>query len=151
LHHLFGLYQGNIAGSQWTTLSPPFSTKGIRCLTIEPGSLFIGTQGDGVLLYEFITPSVSRDGIPDRFSLEQNYPHPFNPTTQLEFGISTLGFVSLRVYDLSGRGVATLVDERRPAGRYTVTWDAGGFSAGVYCCRLTCGPFTVTKKMVLLR
>jgi hypothetical protein len=147
----FGLYLGNIAGSQWTALSPPFSTTGIRCLTTEPGSLFMGTQGDGVLLYKFITPSVSRDGFPDRFSLEQNYPNPFNPTTRLEIGISTPGFVSVKVYDLLGRCVSTLVDERRPAGTYTVMWDAERFPAGVYLCRLTSGSFTATKKMVLLR
>jgi hypothetical protein len=88
---------------------------------------------------------------PDKFSLSQNYPNPFNPTTNLEFGISELGFVSLRVYDLVGKEVATLVNEKLAPGKYKYRFDGVGLPSGVYYYRLTTGEFTETNSMILLK
>jgi len=93
----------------------------------------------------------SNESAPGNFSLSQNYPNPFNPTTQLEFGIPDLEFVSLKVYDALGNEVRTLVNENKPAGRYTVTFDGSNFSSGFYFYKLTVGNYTDTKRMILLK
>ncbi len=85
------------------------------------------------------------------YKLEQNYPNPFNPTTNIAFSIKEAGFVSLKVYDLLGREVATLVSEIRPAGNYTVRFDAAGLGSGVYFYTLSSGGFSQTKKMMIVK
>jgi len=90
-------------------------------------------------------------GIPSMFDLSQNYPNPFNPSTNLEFGISDLGFVSLKVYNASGEEVATLVNEVKAAGYYTVNFNASGLSSGIYFYTLQVNNFTATKKMLLVK
>ncbi|MBK6773140.1 MAG: T9SS type A sorting domain-containing protein [Ignavibacteria bacterium] len=90
-------------------------------------------------------------GVPEKFELSQNYPNPFNPVTKLEFGISKLGFVTLKVYNSQGKEVATLVNEIKPAGRYDVTFDGSNFSSGVYFYKLESNGFIETKKMFLIK
>ena len=81
----------------------------------------------------------------------QNYPNPFNPVSHLEFGISDLGFVSLKVYDVLGREIKTLVNEIKPAGTYKIEFDGSNFASGVYFYRLEAGGFVQTKRMVLIK
>ena len=89
--------------------------------------------------------------IPGQFSLYQNYPNPFNPVTNLEFGISILGFVSLKVYDILGKEVVTLVNEKLSPGKYEVEFDGSGLPSGVYFYRLNAGESTDTKRMMLVK
>ena len=89
--------------------------------------------------------------IPDKFSLEQNYPNPFNPVTHLEFGISNLGFVSLKVFDVQGREVKTLINENKPAGRYKVEFDGSNLSSGIYLYTLNADGISETRRMILLK
>lgn len=88
---------------------------------------------------------------PLAFRLEQNYPNPFNPITNLQFTIVRRQLTTLRVHDLLGRGVATLVNEVKQSGAYSVQWDASGLPSGVYFYRLTSGAQSLTRKLVLLR
>ncbi len=88
---------------------------------------------------------------PARFALEQNYPNPFNPTTNFELQIAKLGLVTLKVCDVLGREVATLVNEELKPGAYKTTWDASGMPSGVYFYRMRASDFVETKKLVLLR
>jgi len=95
---------------------------------------------------------------PTEFALHQNYPNPFNPTTTIRFSVESASGrigdparVALKVFDVLGREVATLLDEVKPAGTYTVNFDARHLSSGVYYYRLTAGQFTQTKRMMLLR
>ncbi len=88
---------------------------------------------------------------PKEFSLAQNFPNPFNPSTMVSFGIGHASFVSLKVFDVLGRQVASLVNETKPAGHYTVNFSASHLASGVYYYTLTAGPFTETKKMILAR
>ncbi len=90
-------------------------------------------------------------GVPSYYSLSQNYPNPFNPTTNLEFGISDLGFVSLKIYDISGKEVASLVNEVKPAGYYTVSFNGANLSSGIYFYTIKAGDFVSTKRMILLK
>ena len=91
------------------------------------------------------------DNIPLRFSLEQNYPNPFNPVTTIRYQLSALSEVSLKVYDVLGREVVTLVQERQPAGKFAVKWDAKDFSSGVYFYKLTTGNNHTVCKMLLVK
>ena len=77
-----------------------------------------------------------REPVPGAFMLEQNYPNPFNPSTSFEFRVSSFGFVSLKVFDILGREIARLVNEVRPAGIYTVHWNASSLPSGIYFARL---------------
>jgi len=86
-----------------------------------------------------------------RFELDQNYPNPFNPTTHLRFTIADFLFTTLKVYDALGKEVATLVNGEMNPGRYTVRWDAGNLTSGVYFYRLQAGQFSETKKLVLMK
>ncbi len=96
-------------------------------------------------------------GIPVKFYLSQNYPNPFNPSTRLEFGISNLSFVSLKVYDAGGKEIATLVNENKPAGYYEVEWKSEGFASGVYFYKIVVNTgegannFSDTKRMLLVK
>lgn len=89
--------------------------------------------------------------LPAGFELAQNYPNPFNPATNIGFRIAKAGFVSLKVYDVAGREVATLVAENLAAGSYQYTWDGSGFASGVYYYRLSVGAEVQTRKMLLVR
>jgi serine protease len=88
---------------------------------------------------------------PTTYQLAQNYPNPFNPTTTLQFQVPQKSFVSLKVFDLLGRELATLVNEERQAGIYRVTWNASKLPSGVYFYRLRAGNFVETKKMVFAK
>jgi hypothetical protein len=92
--------------------------------------------------------------IPTGFNLEQNYPNPFNPSTRIQYAISERQFVQLKVYDLLGNEVATLVNEEKEPGIYKVDFNAGqtiSLSSGVYFYRLVAGEFVQTKKMILTK
>lgn len=88
---------------------------------------------------------------PYTYELTQNFPNPFNPATHFRFSISNLGFVTLKIYDVIGKEVATLVREEMEPGNYTVRWDASEFPSGVYFSRLLTGTFSATRKLVLLK
>jgi hypothetical protein len=96
--------------------------------------------------------------MPKTFMLSQNYPNPFNPATVISYQLSVNSYVTLKVYDLLGREVAILVNERKDAGRYSVQWDArlrsanfGGLASGVYFYTLQAGEYRDTKRMLLLK
>ena len=98
---------------------------------------------------DFFSAIESESKAPTQFGLSRNYPNPFNPTTSFRFRVSGFEFVSLKVLDVLGREVATLVKENRQPGIYSVQWDASGLPSGVYFCRLQAGSFVDTNKMVL--
>ena len=87
----------------------------------------------------------------DDFRLYQNYPNPFNPTTTLSFVIGQLSFVTLKVYDVLGREVTTLINEEKPIGSYEVEFDASSLPTGVYFYQIISKNFSATKKMIVLK
>jgi hypothetical protein len=88
---------------------------------------------------------------PGEFYLAQNYPNPFNPITNLSFVIGHSSFVTLKVYDILGNEVATLVNEEKPAGRYTIEFDGYNLASGIYYYQIKAGSFTAVKKLILLK
>ena len=89
--------------------------------------------------------------IPSEFRLSQNYPNPFNPTTQIEYSIPLRGHVSLKVFNLLGQELMTLVNDVQQAGTYVATFDGTGLTSGVYFYRLDCGNVSLSKKLVLVK
>jgi hypothetical protein len=89
--------------------------------------------------------------LPKQFQLHEAYPNPFNPTTELRFDLSQAGRTTLKVYDMLGREVATLVNGQRAAGTYTVSFDAAQLPSGIYFARLTSGANTQVRKLMLIK
>jgi photosystem II stability/assembly factor-like uncharacterized protein len=98
-----------------------------------------------------VTWVVGAGAAPMKFSLDQNYPNPFNPVTVISYQLAVNSFVTVRVYDILGREVSILVNEEKPAGSYTIRWDATDFASGVFFYRLQAGTFSDTKKLLLLK
>lgn len=116
------------------------------------GSVLAGTAA---VLYVKATPitmvGVEDNTVPANFSLNQNYPNPFNPATTINFSLSSRSNVSLKVYDIIGREVATLVNGVKEVGTHTVNFDGANLASGMYFYTLTAGNFTATKKMMLVK
>jgi photosystem II stability/assembly factor-like uncharacterized protein len=91
------------------------------------------------------------NALPARFCLGQNYPNPFNPATTISFSLPSRSFVTLKIFDVMGRDVATVVSEEMPAGSYSRQWNASGVSSGMYFYRMQAGDFVQTKKLLLVR
>jgi hypothetical protein len=91
------------------------------------------------------------DGLPLEFKLLQNFPNPFNPVTEIRYAIKDAGFVVLKVYNVLGQEVATLVNEQKQPGRYAANFDAGKLASGMYVYRLTSRENIVTKQMMLIK
>jgi len=106
-------------------------------------------------IYKFVNTTVDvkeiGNKIPNNFELAQNYPNPFNPTTVINFSIPSSDNVTLKVYDMLGREVATLLNETKAAGSYAVSFDASQLSSGTYVYTLTAGNFVSSKKMMLIK
>ncbi|MEE9432327.1 MAG: T9SS type A sorting domain-containing protein, partial [Melioribacteraceae bacterium] len=103
------------------------------------------------------TPTgVEEQEIVIEYELLQNYPNPFNPSTTIEYSIPTVGnknirSVQIKVYNILGKEVTTLVNKEQPTGNYEVTFDASNLTSGVYYYRITSGSFTETKQMLLVK
>lgn len=110
------------------------------------------TKGLKVLQNDFITKTEERiEFIPTVFHLSQNYPNPFNPTTTISFSLPRSGFVSLKVYDMLGKEIATVANDNLSAGEYRYPFNGISLASGIYCYRLQTDNYTVAKKMLLLK
>jgi streptogramin lyase len=94
---------------------------------------------------------LAREQIPTQFDLKQGFPNPFNPSTTIEFALPKSAFVTLKIYNVLGEEVATLIAEQRSAGIHKFNWDARGLASGVYLYRLEAGDFVQMKKLILMR
>lgn len=161
--------QRNTENTKWTTIG----FKAGKGTTTEPQSYSFTdknlqpgkysyrlkqTDFDGTYNYSNI---VEAEVAPTSFSLSQNYPNPFNPSTNINYSINSQQFVSLKVYDVLGNEVSTLVNEEQPAGNYSVEFNrsnlsngissVGGYASGVYFYQLKAGNYIATKKLILLK
>ncbi len=113
---------------------------------------FAGNAANSFSVFNSTPVSVSqRSNVPASFALHQNYPNPFNPTTHFRFSIANFEFVTLKVYDLLGREIATLVNGKKSPGTYEVLFDGSKLPSGVYFYRLESGRFAETKKLILIK
>lgn len=115
--------------------------------------LYVG--GNGILVADSILTGITKTDashvLPSTFNLNQNYPNPFNPTTVIGYQLPANSFVTLEVYDVLGRKVRTLINERQTAGAHLVNFNAIDLSSGVYFYRLTSGSFVNTKTLMLIK
>jgi photosystem II stability/assembly factor-like uncharacterized protein len=170
----YGVFRSTDNGENWTPINAGLTDLNILSLAINAnGYLFAGTRQGGVFRSVGSSTSVGErvKEMPTTFVLEQNYPNPFNPSTKIRYslpsqsldkaegrvgqpaiGLAGVGsLVTLKVYDVLGREVRTLVNEKLEAGSHEMTFDATGLASGIYFYRLVVGNFTETKKLVLLR
>jgi hypothetical protein len=90
-------------------------------------------------------------GIPVKFGLSQNYPNPFNPSTKINYDLPLDGKVTLKIFDIAGKEVSTLINEFRSAGYYTINFKADNLSSGIYLYILTSNDLVLTKKMLIVK
>ena len=149
-----GVLVSNDTGRSWKSVNAEMADSNIISLQISGDYMLAGTAGGAVWrrpLSEVTGVKTSMISSPTQFSLGQNYPNPFNPTTTITFSVPTHSLVSLKVFDILGREVATVLSEQLPAGNYSRQWSAQHMPSGVYFYRLHAGSFTETKKLVLLK
>jgi photosystem II stability/assembly factor-like uncharacterized protein len=158
-----GPYRSTDAGLTWTSFvsGPVLNTYTIRALDYAPSNrwLYAGAAhttdplGQGIFKNQLPAVGVRTQpqGIPTDFVLSQNYPNPFNPGTKIKYGLPERAYVTLKVYDVLGREVATLVDEEVNAGYHQESFDGSRLSSGVYFYRLSAGKFSTTKRLMLLK
>ena len=162
---------GLVVVNPTTTLTKTFNLEKEYYLITAVGGGFINEKGEceGKLNYERISGQISlppmsgvilsdspsevekNDSKPDSFSLKQNYPNPFNPATPIDYSIAKRGLVHLKVYDVLGHEIATLVNKEQLPGNYTVQFNADNLPSGVYFYTLQSKNITITMKMVLLQ
>ena len=142
---LSGYSQADLSNLDFEELKKDLAALGVEDSVIED-------------IRKLLLEAVGKPSLPKAFSLGQNYPNPFNPATTINYAVpeGKSVQVTLKVYDLRGRLVNTLVDDRREAGNYNVFWSGADktgrqVSSGVYFYRIKAGEFTQTRKMVLLK
>jgi cellulose 1,4-beta-cellobiosidase len=161
LEYIFHLSGPNIDTTIGNIYADTLTFEGTKCLQSLTTYTWYVQATDGIDTTAsttermFKTPQATRvDNTPQtplKFSLYQNYPNPFNPNTTISYDLAKLTHVTLVVYDVLGRAVATLVDENRDAGRYKAVFDANKFPSGVYFYGLEAGTYHDTKKFLLLK
>jgi hypothetical protein len=157
--NLFAGTYGNVFlstdnGTSWSAVNTGLTYPYVYSLAVSGTNLFAGTHGGGVWrrpLSEMTDVEQTSTAVPRTFSLEQNYPNPFNPGTTIGYELPKSAMVTLSVYDILGREVSVLVNERKNAGSYTVKFDASGLANGMYFYQLQAGDFVSVKKLVVLR
>ncbi|MGE5496788.1 MAG: carboxypeptidase regulatory-like domain-containing protein [Syntrophothermus sp.] len=130
------LFEYKETGSEYVSIDAEGSSP-VVSLTLVPGST--------TAVHENIS------AVPEHFSLKQNYPNPFNPVTNISYSIAQKGNVTLKVYNIIGKEIATLVSEEKAAGNYTVRFNAAGIPSGIYFYTLSSGSYSETKKLILLK
>ncbi len=138
----FGVYRWKV---------PPTSSSECKVVVMSQNNPAIMDTSTSVFLVSDVSSVSDANRIPAGFFLGQNFPNPFNPTTRISFDLAESSFVTMRVYDLLGREVRTLVDSRQYAGNHSVDFDGAGLPSGVYFYRLEAGNYREVKKMILMK
>jgi len=150
-----GVFISTNNGTNWTQRNEGFPANIIvYTVVISNNYIFAGTNNAGVYrrpLGELVGIQPISNEIPNQFSLSQNYPNPFNPNTIIRFKIKDSRLTTLKVFDVLGREVETLVNEQLKPGTYEVDFDGSKFSSGVYFYKFVAGEFVETKKMMLVK
>jgi TQXA domain-containing protein len=141
---------GNVAGNGTSNLSHSYTFVDRNVVTGKYNYRLKQLDNNGNYEYHFLNNEVEV-GAPSKFDLSQNYPNPFNPSTKINFELADAGNVSIKIFDNLGREVATLVNEYKDAGYYTIDFNASNLPSGLYYYRLDAAGFNKTMKMTLLK
>jgi len=152
-----GVWRSTNNGNTWGQINDGLASGAYYVLSLgaDDQYIFNGTNGSSIWrrpLYQVVTEIVDETNVqPKEFSLEQNYPNPFNPSTTINFSIPNEELVSLKVFNSLGEEVIELVNESKPAGNYSVPFDASGLASGIYLYKIIAGGFIQTRKMILVK
>ncbi|MGO9480454.1 MAG: T9SS type A sorting domain-containing protein [Candidatus Kryptoniota bacterium] len=149
----WGVYRSTDKGTSWSRFGSGLPDAVVDDIAIQYSTqnLRVATHGRGAWQVDLITGVASPSSVPETFAVGQNYPNPFNPSTVIGYQLSSNSFVVLKVYDVLGREITTLVNERQNAGSHSIVFNAANLPSGVYLYRLSAGNFGETKKMVLIK
>jgi CubicO group peptidase (beta-lactamase class C family) len=148
---------GSSHGARTSMLYTLETQENVGMIVLTNGESDNGTVEIGLEIFAYgilhtLSNIEEKNSSPIEYTLKQNYPNPFNPITTIEFSILKTEYVTLKIYNLLGQEVATLVSDKLTPGNYIYTWDASGFASGVYYYKLeTAGGFKETKKLILLK
>ena len=150
-----GVFRSTDEGVSWTSFNTDFPNVEVYDLKYKEGPkiLMAATHGRGCFTFDIngILGISNINSIPGNFNLNQNYPNPFNPSTSISFTIPDRNFVTLKIYNILGKEVYSLINKEYPAGTYEYKFDASDLSGGVYFYKLTAGDFTASKSMMLIK
>jgi len=150
-----GVFWSTDNGENWSELNSGLTGYTVYKLSINPAGYLLASTDDGMFKSLNTTTDVNTNEInpPSEYLLHQNYPNPFNPNTTIKYQIPEISFVTIKVYDVLGKEIVTLVDEEKPAGEYNVEFriDNLELSSGIFFYQLQAGNYIETKKMVLLK
>jgi photosystem II stability/assembly factor-like uncharacterized protein len=152
-----GVFKTTDGGISWNLLTSfcelPFTLSDVHFISEDvgwvvgrSGSIFKTTNG-GITFIE----DRGEEVIPSAYKLDQNHPNPFNPLTKIRFSIPKKSFVDIKIYNITGELITILVNEEKPAGSYTVSWDASTYPSGVYFYKMETRDYVETKKMLLIK
>ena len=152
-----GIYVTTNSGANWHEYRAgmPYALAFDITVVYPNRKLRVATYGNGIYERKLLENPVSVNPVSNEnvtgYSLSQNYPNPFNPSTHFEFIIPVSGFVSLKIYDITGKEVRTLLNEIKPAGIYQLEFKGEDLPSGVYYYKIESGKFSQVKKMVLIK
>ena len=150
-----GVFLSADNGAGWVQVDSGLADTYVQALAVSGTYLFGGTKGDGVWmrpLSEMITGVEDKqNNLPTNFSLQQNYPNPFNPSTTINYSVPKTSFVTIKVYNVLGREIKTLVNEKKSFGNYSVQFSGSSLSSGIYFYRMQSGNYSQTKKLIILK
>jgi hypothetical protein len=129
----------------------PFGTYNIQIAGTEPGGVRNHVRTYQLVVSPLVGITGNENTTPVKYSLEQNFPNPFNPVTKIAYSIEKAGFVKLTVFDVTGREVQTLVNGNVNSGSYSVDFDASKLNSGMYFYKLETGDFKEVRKMILIK
>ncbi len=140
-------------GANWSMDFPGLKLNIYSLSTVSADTCFITSSSGGILRNAAGLTSITpvSNIAPSEFALIQNYPNPFNPATKIKYLIPNAGEVRLSIYDILGREIAVLVNEKQNPGAYEIGWNAAGYPSGVYFYKITTSEFTETKRMMLVK
>jgi photosystem II stability/assembly factor-like uncharacterized protein len=148
-------YYSNDSGYFWNTLSVPSQSLLLDAFLTQDSAWAVGYNGTILTLNLLpIITEIEEEFLslaPSDYILSQNYPNPLNPSTKIKYSIPQTSNVVIKIFDILGNEIESLVNAEKPAGTYGITWSAEGFPSGIYFYRLQAGSFVETKKMVLMK
>jgi photosystem II stability/assembly factor-like uncharacterized protein len=153
----YGVYQSSNLGGNWFQRNEGLvnlNYQYIYSICFSGDYVFIGTYQYGVWRRsrnELISVSNISNKVPHKFFLHQNYPNPFNPVTNIKFDLPISGYVEIKIFDLLGREISTLVNRQMQPGVYAIDWDASNYPSGVYFYSMITGDHAESRKMILLK
>ncbi len=152
-----GIWRSTNNGNTWSQINDGLASGAyyVLSLGVNDQYIFAGTNGSNIWrrpLSQVVTDVNSEVNLqPEKFSLEQNYPNPFNPSTIIKFSIPNEQYVTLTIFNSLGEEVKELVNEDKPAGDYSVLFDASQLTSGIYFYKISAGSFTQSRKMILVK